>query len=723
MMTEITTEEPNDGTAFDENTDVESPKVTMVDALKASNLVPLLAEVDVARIGSEALAEYQIDLASCEDFHKRYDRSMDMAMQVRKDKTFPWPNASNVIFPLLTQAAIQFQARAYPAIIDGSNVVKGKVLGDDPDGQKQERADRIGSFMTWQYLNDVPGWEEDTDKLLLQLPIVGCVMRKTWHDPIYNRNNSETVTAKDFVVHYKTVSLDKAPRFTHVQRYYPHEIEAFIRTETWAKIHYDGDDGSDPHSLVEMYEQHRLIDMDGDGLPEPYVVTLTKDGAVARIVACYDADSIYMTGDATDGQHSLSELLQSDVQPDGLKVVRIERKNYFTKYGFIPAPDGSFYDIGFGSLTDNLGSAVNTIINQLIDAGTLANMQGGFLGGGTKIKGGNMRFSPGEWKRVEGVTSGPLRDNILPLQLPGPSSVLFQLLGMLIESVKGITSVADIMTGNQETQTAPTTALALIEQGQKVFTAIYQRVHRAFGQDIKIMRTLNRDYLDDQTYTNLEDKPAQIGRQDFQDKDLDVVPVSDPRAINDHVKMAKAQILMAHNGDPLVNQEEIRKREFEAAGITNIKALLDVPKLPPPPEALANMAKLENEKAKGDAAVRASDALAAKTLIEAATAAFALGQMIGDANITIEAGRMMQEAMALADSVSTAMKGTTDGGQPAQQPAGLPGMEGQPTDAGLPAISDGPPAEDGDALGGGVPNDPTAAGAGGGGGGLGEPVM
>jgi hypothetical protein len=177
--------------------------------------------------------------------------------------------------PAADQAAIQFQARAYPAIIDGGNVVKGRVLGPDPDGTKRERADRIAQHMTWQFLNDVPGWEEDTDKLLLQLPIGGCVFRKTWRDPIRNQNNSETVSAKDFVVHNDTVSLEKAPRFTHVQRYYPHEIEAFIRSGTVGEGAVPRRRRLDPHSLVELYEQHRLIDMDEDGLPEPYVVTCT----------------------------------------------------------------------------------------------------------------------------------------------------------------------------------------------------------------------------------------------------------------------------------------------------------------------------------------------------------------------------------------------------------------------------------------------------------------
>lgn len=710
-----------------EATEVETP-ITLLDAIQSVNLVAGLKEADTNRIGYEALSEYQIDLASCTDFHERYDRAMDSAMQVKKEKTFPWPKASNVIFPLLTQSAIQFQARAYPAIIDGASVVKCRVTGPDPEGQKAARAERVAAYMNYQFLNLVPGWEEDTDKLLLMLPIVGCVFRKTWHDPIKAQNNSETIPAKDFVVHYDTVSLDKAPRFTHVQRYYPHEIEGFIRAGLWSKISYDGEDGSDPHSLVEILEQYRLIDMDDDGLPEPYIVTLTTEGQVARIVACYDADGIFMTSPALGKQVALSELAAMGPNiPEDAKIVRIERKNYFTKYGFIPAPDGSFYDIGFGTLTDGLCAAINTAINQLIDAGTLSNMQGGFIASGTKIKGGNMRFAPGEWKRIEGTTAGPLKDNILPLQLPGPSPVLFQLLGMLIEAVQNITSVSDILTGNQDSQTAPTTALALIEQGQKVFTAIYQRIHRALGSECNIMFGLNRDYMDEDQYVAMDDNPQIVGKADFQDKDMDIIPVSDPRAINDRVKMAKAQILMSHNGDPLVNQVEIRKREFEAAGIEDPAKLLEVPPPAPDPQALADGAKLANDRDKTKADIRASDAATARTLIEAATAAYALGQTLADANIQQQATTMLNEAIALADSVSAAMNGASNE-QPTDQPGGVSGMGGSPGDGGLPPVPEGPMPATGDAMGAGggpvgQPGDDLGAAPGGDAGGLGQPEV
>ena len=658
--------------------EAESPPVSMLDIMKASNIVPMISDVDARRIGDTALQEYQIDVDSRKDWLAKYDRAMDMAMQVEKEKTFPWKNASNVKFPILTQAAVQFQARAYPAIIDGSNLVKGRVLGPDPEGQKRARADRVAQHMTWQLLYDMPGWEEDTDRLLLRLPIVGCVFRKSWHDPLHRKPLTETVSAKDFVVNYHVTSMEKAPRYTHVQRYYPHEIEEYIRAGVWERVSYEGEDGQDPNSLVEFLEQHRMIDMDGDGYPEPYVVTLTKEGEVARIAPCFDMDGIFVRTD--DGPQQLAELIEQGAIPNEIEIVKIERKAYFTKYGFIPAPDGSFYDIGFGFLLDNISAVIDTIINQLIDAGTLSNMQGGFLGGGVKIKGGNMRFTPGEWKRVEGVSAGPLRDNILPLQLPGPSPVLFQLLGMLIDAAKDITSVQDILTGSQDSQTAPTTALALIEQGQKVFTAIYKRIHRAFGQELRILFNLNRDFLDEQAYFALADVPdgtGNIGRADYQDRDLDIVPVSDPMAVNDMQKMAKAQVLMGHMGDPMINQVEIRRRQFEAAGISDIPVLFEVPQSPPDP-------KMVSDTEKNLADIRAKDADTAKSYVEAASSAFALGAQLGDENMKRMAIEWVMQAQQLADKVMP--------NEPLGEQVGDGAMAGPTGDAGLPPVPEGPGA-------------------------------
>jgi hypothetical protein len=204
--------------------------------------------------------------------------------------------------------------------------------------------------------------------------------------------------------------------------------------------------------------------------------------------------------------------------------------------------------------------------------------------------------------------------------------------------------------------------------------------------------------------------------------------VSDPRAINDRVKMAKAQVLMSHNGDPLVNQVEIRKREFEAAGITDIPALMQVPAPPPDPEGLAKTAELEIKQTSAAADVRAKDALTAKTLIEAAAEAYTLGQTLADLNIQADASRMLNEGIALADSVAAQMKGNGNEGQPAGEPGRVPEVGGEPADGGVPAVPEGPVPVAGDDMGGGAgplgqPGNDAGAGAGGDAGGPGAPVL
>ena len=669
------------------------------------NLATQMEDSQLTKIGQQVIRDVEIDEGSRGDWLKIYQRSLDIAMQVRKPKNSPWPGASNVKYPLLTTASIQFQARAYPVIVDGSNLVKGRVLGPDPDGTKRARADRIGQHMTWQLLYRMPGWEEDTDRLLLCLPIVGCMFRKSYYDSVENANRSETVTAEDFIINYWAKSIETAPRYTHVLHYYPYEVKEKIAAGLWLEVPFDesGEDqeGDDDQALGEYYEQHRCLDLDEDGYPEHYVVTSTKEGKIARIVPCFGLDCVTVD---IDGQMTkLDELLEqtgvepalfpqvADALPD-LKVVKIERRQYFTKYAFIPAPDGSFYDIGFGTLLDDITQTIDTTLNQMIDAGALQNAGGGFVGSGIQVRGGNYAFKLGEWKRVD-ATGGPLRDNVLPLPAPGPSAVLFNLLGLLIDAAKEITAVQDVLTGEGTANQPATTTLALIEQGQKVMTGIFKRIHRAFGQELRILRCLNRDYLDDEEYFQLNDseEAVQVGRADYEDRDLDVVPVSDPGQVSDMQKMARAQAMWEmFNGDLLINQKLIRENTLNALGAKDIASYFEVP--PPMPDPT-----LEAKALRDKAAAKQSDAAAADTHMGAAEKALLIG-LPDDAAIL--AGKAV---------------GETD---EAAGPGPIPGMEGAPPDGGLPPLPSGPL----DGVDGGMGPGPDGFGADGGAGPGGAPL-
>src|SRR3990172_3439944 len=486
----------------------EHPAITLQSFIGKVNIVGLLDAETVDKIGLEVTRGYDMDKSSRADWEKDIRTALDLAMQIKQEKSWPWPKAANIKYPLITTAAIQFSARAYPAIVAGADVVKGLVIGPDPDGQKKERAERIGKHMSYQLLEDIEDWEEEEDKLLLMMAIVGCAFRKTYFNPMLGRPCSDLISANDVVYDHAT-PWKKLRRITHCLNIYKNDFIERVRGGLFTDIELGAPEGADndEDEAFEFLEQHCWYDIDGDGYKEPYIVTVKKDSdKVCRIIPRLDEDGIYLNNDG-----------------EITKIVGVE---YFTKYAFMPNPDGGSYDVGLGMLLNPINETVNTISNQILDAGTLANTGGGFLGSGLKMRGGAVKFAPGEFKPVD--STGRIGDNIYHMQFPRPSPVLFQMLGMLIDAGKDISSVKDIMTGDQQANQTATTTLALIEQGQKVFSAIYKRVHRSLKQEFKKLYRLNKLYMKPEDYYRYLDKAEPISLQDYQGDDTDVVPVSDP---------------------------------------------------------------------------------------------------------------------------------------------------------------------------------------------------
>jgi len=638
--------------------------------LQKVNLADDLDDAELSKIGAKVVEEYKLDVTSRKSagWDERNKAAMDLAMLVAEEKSYPWPMASNVKFPTIATAAIQFNARAYPAVIDGSNVVKGKVLGQ-PTEEKRARADRIGRHMSYQLLEEMDGWEEDTDRLLMMLPIVGCVFRKTWFDPLKGYNCSHLVPPDKFVVNYWTKDLESCPRATHVlDDIYPHQIEERIRAGAWIDFEYGlpPNAQNDDHAPHTFLEQHRLLDLDDDGYPKPYIVTVHEETQkVVRILPRYD---------------------ESGVVAEGAKIVRVVPARSFTKYGFIPAPDGSFYDIGFGTLLGPLSKTINGTINQLMDAGHLANTGGGFLGNGASLKAGNVRFAPGEWKKVE-VTGTTLRENVVPLPVTPPSPVLFQLLGMLVEASRDLTATQDILTGDTVQSNQPVgTTLAMIEQGLKTFTAIVKRIHRALKSELACLYRLNSLYLQPEAYFVFQDVEGAIAQKDYALGDVDVVPVSDPTMATDMQRLGRAQFLMQFRQDPLMDGAEINKRVLESASIDEIDALF-AKQQQPPPEVVDMIAKGQREdrklgidEMKAQAEIANKDAQTQKITAET----FLMGPQFALA---------VQQAV---DARLAQLENRQDG--QVQQPD-VPGMEGPPADGALPPLPEGFPGGPGPAMG------------------------
>lgn len=547
----------------------------LVRLMGVNNIAEDLTEDELGKIATQVCDGVDIDEASREEWKQRTQAGMDLALQKASPKSWPWQNAANIRFPLMTTASIQFAARAYPAIIADSQVVKAQVLGADPTGQRKQTAERVANHMSWQCLTEMKEWEPDVDRMLHNLPIVGCGFKKTYFSPELGRSRSDFVTAMNLIVNMAAPALAVAPRITHCFALYPDQIESRFRSEQFLEFtyHAPANENDDKLAPQDFYEQHTRLDIDKDGYAEPYIVTVHKDEQkVCRIKANFDHDGIR-------------------VDPKTGKVIGIDPIQYFTKIPFIPHPDGGFYDIGFAWLLSPLNEAINTIINQLLDAGTLANTGGGFIGSGLRLKGGTLRFSPGEYKEVD-VPGGTAKENIVPLTFPEPSAVLFQMLGLMIDSGKEVASVKDVLTGDAKAANAsPTTTIALIEQGLKVFTAIYKRIHRAMKEEYSKLFRLNQMYLDEAGIAAFRYDGPPIKPDDYKGQPSDIVPVSDPTMVSDMQKMARATFLQGFLGKGL-NDQAILLRIFQAAGIDNIPELFPQPKTGPDAKDLAQFAEL-----------------------------------------------------------------------------------------------------------------------------------
>lgn len=569
--------------------------------LDSINLVSDIKDDQIlTKIGKQVVEGYDNDLDSRKPWEKDVDTYTKLALQIADKKTYPWPNASNVKYPLLATASMQFAARAYPSLVPSNGqIVKCQVVGSDPTGEKEARAARISTHMSYQVMSEMEDWEEEMDRLLLSLPIIGTVFKKTYWNPEKQRNESCLVFPKDLVVNYWAKSLEDAERKTQVYQYNKRKIKekqlqgiyADVELPTPSAYMLDtsgiratnqvqsDDDETTPYIIL---EQHMYYDLDGDGYAEPYVAVVEYSSKkVLRLVARFNADSIY-------------------VDQDG-KVIRIEPDEHYTKFSFVPNPDGGFYDIGFGRLLGTINASVDTIINQLIDAGSLSNLQAGFIGKGLRIRMGDNKFTPGEWKAVN-ATGDDLKKQILPLPVNPPNPVLMQLLQYLVQSGKELASVAEIMTGKMPGQNTPaTTTQVAVEQGMKVFTAVYKRIFRSLSKEFRKLYKLNAQYLNPETEVAILDTP--IEQSDYFGDPNDLIPGADPSAVTQQEKQTKAQMLMQLMGMGTLNPMAVTKYALEAFEIPQAEQFImqQQPQQPDPKaQALQLKAQIDQQKAQAD---------------------------------------------------------------------------------------------------------------------------
>ena len=561
------------------------------DIINSDNVAEDLDEEQLKKIGSEAYEGYITDLGSREHWEKDLEKWTKLALQIVDEKTFPWKGASNVKYPLLSTAAMQFNARSYPTLVPSDNkIVKCRVIGSDLDGQKGERARRVGIHMSYQIIDEIDNWEEEMDRLLLILPITGTAFKKTWFDSSKQKNASKLVYPTDLVVNYWAKTMEEAERKTEIipmskRILKERQLQGLYRecklpdpTITVQDEERQGRHGflnpiSDETTPYMLLEQHTFLDLDDDGYAEPYVVLLERESReVLRITPRFYQEDVTMN--------------------QKQQVVKIEPIEHYTKFSFVPNPDGGFYDIGFGRLLGSINASADTLVNQLIDAGTLNNMQAGFIGKGLRIKMGESSFTPGEWKAVN-ATGDDIKKQIFPLPTKEPAPVLMQLLQFLLQSGKELASVAEIFVGKMPGQNTPaTTTMATIEQGMKVFTAVYKRVFRSLTKEYRKLYKLNQRYLDPNTYIDIIDE--QIQQSDYAGKEHDIIPAADPQATLPQEKQAKVQLLMQLLSLGTLDPMQVTKYALEAGEIPNADHFL-IQQPPADPNAQAAQADQQSK--------------------------------------------------------------------------------------------------------------------------------
>lgn len=573
--------------------DLKTKLVINTDLIQSPNLTDRFEDDELMKIGEICWQGYDRDLTSRATWEERMNVGLDLAMQVAQPKNFPWPGAANVVFPLVTIAALQFSARTYTNIIQGTDIVRYRVVSEDDKGLLRDQADRISRHMSWQVLEEDKAWEEEHDRLLINLGIVGTNFVKSCYNPALKYITSELVMARDFVLDYYAKSVESCARKTQRIMLYRNDIyeramnDTFrdVRDEAWFKsaalvispeaTKSDERTGHNPPAYdedraFETLEQHRFFDFDADGYAEPYIVTIEKvSRKVLRIASRIDREE--------------------QVERSGTKkkeIVRISPTEYYTKYSFIPSPDGGIYDVGFGLLLGPLNEAVNSGINQLLDAGTMQNSMGGFLGRGAKIRGGVYTMAPWEFKRVDS-TGDDLRKSLVPFPERQPSAVMFSLLGLLINYVDRVSGTTEPMTGVNPGQNTPAeTMRTMIEQGSQVYNVVFKRVWRSMKEEFKKRHGLNALFLAPER--KFGTGGAFIRREDYSSNPDLVVPVADPNVTSSGARFMQAQAVRAASQQvPGYDPQEVEKNFLRAMRIEGIDKLYPGPdKVPPAPNPL-----------------------------------------------------------------------------------------------------------------------------------------
>ena len=531
-----------------------------------TNLAEEIDEDILTSLSTDLLAEYESDEMSRKDWLATYVAGLELLGIQYEERTTPWKGACGVQHPLLMESAVKFSSETMMETFPAAGPVRAKIIGKETD-DKKEAALRVEQDMNYQLTEEMKEYRPEHERLLLNLCLSGNGFKKIYFDPSLGRQVAIFVAAEDIVVPYGASSIDSAERVTHRMRKTKNEIlklqaEKFYReielgepVQTLDEIEKAKADQQGYRSVVDkrfqILEIHANVDLEGesskyrnkDGIALPYVISIEK--STGKVLA----------------------IRRNWMEDDDLK----QKRQHFVHYGYIPG--FGFYYFGLIHLIGGHTKAATSLLRQLVDAGTLSNLSGGFKARGMRVKGDNEPIGPGEWVDVD-LPSGAIRDNILPLPYKEPSQTLLALMDRIIEDGRRFAAVADLKISDMSSQAPVGTTLAILERTLKVMSAVQARIHHAMKQEFKLLKTIIRDNTPD-SYNYEPEVGQRMARGEDYDM-VDVIPVSDPNSstMSQRVVQYQAVMELSKTAPQLYDLPMLHRQMIETLGVKNAKKLV-----------------------------------------------------------------------------------------------------------------------------------------------------
>jgi len=527
-----------------------------------SNLAEFMDDGELRSLAKELMSLARSDKESRKDWEETYIKGLEQLGMKIEDRSTPWPGACGVQHPVLSEAVVRFQAQTITEIFPNDGPVKVKMFGKMTD-EKEKQAYRVKEYMNYLITEEMPEYRSETEKMLFNLALAGSAFRKVYWDPAMGRPCSMFIPAEDLLVAYGSPSLEMAERVTHVMKKTPNEIRklqaaGFYRDVELSSDGFEEDDiqekyddltgdspsySSDDRHL--LYEMH--IDWDLDSLDD------MDDQDVSRVALPY-----VITVDASNSE--ILSIRRNWIEGDSRKL----RRNHFVHYEYLPGM--GFYGFGLIHLIGGIAKSATSLLRQLVDAGTLANLPGGLKARGLRIKGDDSPIMPGEFRDVD-VPGGSIRDNITFLPYKEPSNVLNQLLQNIVEEGRRFASITDMKISDMNQQAPVGTTLAIIERSMKVMNAIQARVHYAMKKEFKILSNIVKDYMPPDYEWEVDG--GDVMRSNDFDGRIDVIPVSDPNSstMAQRIMQYQAALQLASTAPQLYNLSELHRQMLDVLGI------------------------------------------------------------------------------------------------------------------------------------------------------------